>query len=59
MSLVILQGITAFFSHEQSCALCVSAGTRDMGQVMDREKEEEGRTGPSAQEVIWLVRMDL
>lgn len=59
MSLVMLQGITAFFSHEQSCALCVSAGTRGMGQVMDREKEEEGSPGPSAQEFIWLVRMDL
>lgn len=59
MSLVMLQGITAFFSHEQSCALCVSAGTRGMGQVMDREKEEEGSSGPSAQEFIWLVCMDL
>ena len=55
----MLQGVTAFFSRGQSCVLCLSAGTMAMGQMMDREEEEEGSPGSSAQEAIWPVHMDL
>lgn len=60
-NLVMLQGIIAFFSHGQSCALCIciSAGTMGVGQLMDREREEEGSPGSPVQEAIWPVRMDL
>lgn len=53
----MLQGITAFFPHGQSCALCISAGTVGMGQMVDREKKED--TGSSAQEDLWPLHMDL
>lgn len=55
----MLQDINAFFSHGQLCTLCVSAGTKGMSQMMDREKEVEISPGSSAEEAIWPVHKDL
>lgn len=41
------------------CALCVSAGAMGVGRMMDREKEEEGSPGSSAQDAIWPAHVDL